>query len=43
MLHLCLQIADVKRFNGLLSDTAMHARDRLLIPKQLEPVRCATV
>ena len=32
------QLADIKRFNGLLSDTAMYGRDTLLIPKNLLPV-----
>lgn len=30
--------SDIKRFNGLLSDTAMYARDTLLIPTNLLPV-----
>jgi LysM repeat protein len=32
------QVADIKRFNGLLSDTAMYARDVILVPTKLYPV-----
>ncbi|KAF5831219.1 hypothetical protein DUNSADRAFT_13428 [Dunaliella salina] len=31
-------VADIKRFNGLLSDTALYARDILLVPTKLYPV-----
>lgn len=33
-----VSVADIKRANGLLSDTAMFARDTLLIPKHCLPV-----
>ena len=32
-----LQVADIKRANGLLSDSAMFAKDKLLIPTQAMP------
>ena len=32
------QVSEVKRFNGLLNDSAMYARDTLLIPTKLMPV-----
>lgn len=32
------QVSDIKRINGLLSDTAMFARDTLLIPKHSLPL-----
>ena len=35
---LCLlQVSDIKRANGLLSDSAMFAKDKLLIPTQAMP------
>ena len=36
--HMCLQVADIKRANGLLSDSAMFAKDTLLIPTRSLPV-----
>lgn len=36
----CTQVSDIKRANGLLSDTAMFARDTLLIPTRPLPVGC---
>jgi len=33
-----VSVADIKRFNGLLSDTALYARDILLVPTKLYPV-----
>lgn len=37
--QLCLppQVSDIKRSNGLLSDTAMFAKDTLLIPTRAMP------
>jgi len=32
-----LQVADIKRANGLLSDSAMFAKDKLLIPTKAMP------
>lgn len=32
------QVADLKRFNGLLSDSAMYARGTILVPTKLFPV-----
>ncbi|KAK9802986.1 hypothetical protein WJX73_004393 [Symbiochloris irregularis] len=39
-----VSVSDIKRANGLLSDTAMFAKDTLLIPTQALPVgpECAT-
>ncbi|KAG1679988.1 hypothetical protein FOA52_007052 [Chlamydomonas sp. UWO 241] len=31
-------VADLKRFNGLLSETDMYVRGALLVPTKLEPV-----
>lgn len=33
-----LQVSDIKRANGLLSDTAMFAKDQLLIPTRSIPI-----
>jgi len=33
-----VQVADLKRFNGLLSETAMYGRESLLVPTRLTPV-----
>ncbi len=35
------QVSDIKRSNSLLSDSAMFARDSLLIPKRPLPMGCA--
>ena len=32
--HQHVQVSDIKRANGLLSDTGMYAKDTLLIPTQ---------
>ena len=32
-----MQVSDIKRSNGLLSDIAMYAKDRLFIPTQAMP------
>ena len=36
-----VQVSDIKRANGLLADTAMFAKDTLLIPTRPLPVGCA--
>lgn len=36
----CQQVADIKRTNSLLSDSAMFARDSLLIPTRPLPMGC---
>lgn len=33
-----LQVSDIKRANGLLSDSAMFARDTVLIPTRPIPI-----
>mmetsp|Transcript_37176 Transcript_37176/g.109670 ORF Transcript_37176/g.109670 Transcript_37176/m.109670 type:complete len:110 (-) Transcript_37176:373-702(-) len=33
-----VSVADLKRFNGLLSETAMYGRESLLVPTRLTPV-----
>jgi hypothetical protein len=43
MLTSCVhQVADIKRANGLLTDTAMFGRETVLIPTQQLPLGCAT-
>ncbi len=38
------QVSDIKRSNGLLSDTAMFAKDTLLIPtRAMPPIGCAVL
>ena len=38
MHNFTMQVADIKRANGLLSDTAMFAKDCLLIPTRSMPI-----
>ena len=37
----CAQVSDIKRANGLLSDSAMFARDSVLIPTRPIVIGCA--
>ncbi len=38
-----MQVSDIKRSNSLLSDSAMFARDSLLIPTRPLPMGCAPI
>lgn len=38
-LGVCVQVADIKRVNGLLSDSALYARSSILIPTQIVPMK----
>lgn len=38
----CMQVSDIKRVNGILSDSVMFAREHIKIPTGIVPMRWAS-